>query len=107
MFSNTANRNRATQTLRHFANLLHKPGGDWHKWQLPPVPYASSLFVQTLLSLPRIIRRVEMQSRHISTVFSAAFAVAVLMLTAGSVAAQDVKYNAMPGTDFSKFHTYK
>jgi hypothetical protein len=30
----------------------------------------------------------------------------VLTLTAG-VAAQDVKTNAMPGVDFSKFHTYK
>lgn len=28
-------------------------------------------------------------------------------LTAGTLAAQDVKYNFMPGTDFSKYHTYK
>jgi hypothetical protein len=28
-------------------------------------------------------------------------------LTVGTLAAQDVKYNFMPGTDFSKFHTYK
>ena len=29
-----------------------------------------------------------------------------LLVTAGA-AAQDVKYNFMPGTDFSKYHTYK
>lgn len=28
-------------------------------------------------------------------------------LMAGTLAAQDVKYNFMPGTDFSKYHTYK
>jgi hypothetical protein len=39
-------------------------------------------------------------------IHSAVFA-ACLLLMAGSVAAQDVKYNFMPGTDFSKFHTYK
>lgn len=33
--------------------------------------------------------------------------VALLLLGAGSLAAQDVKYNFMPGTDFSKYHTYK
>jgi hypothetical protein len=33
--------------------------------------------------------------------------VAVLLLTAGPLAAQDVTYNSMPGTDFSKYHTYK
>lgn len=30
-----------------------------------------------------------------------------LLIITGMLAAQDVKYNAMPGTDFSKFHTYK
>jgi hypothetical protein len=35
-----------------------------------------------------------------------AFALALLLFT-GGLAAQDVKYNSMPGTDFSKFHTYK
>ena len=30
-----------------------------------------------------------------------------LMIVAASAAAQDVKTNAMPGVDFSKFHTYK
>ena len=32
---------------------------------------------------------------------------AAVLLTAGRLAAQDVKYNFMPGTDFSKYHTYK
>jgi hypothetical protein len=32
---------------------------------------------------------------------------ALLFLTAGTLAAQDVTYNAMPGTNFSKYHTYK
>ncbi|MGA8742209.1 MAG: DUF4136 domain-containing protein [Terracidiphilus sp.] len=31
----------------------------------------------------------------------------ILTLAASSVAAQDVTTNAMPGVDFSKFHTYK
>jgi Domain of unknown function (DUF4136) len=31
----------------------------------------------------------------------------VLLFTASLVAAQDVTHNFMPGTDFSKFHTYK
>lgn len=33
--------------------------------------------------------------------------VLALALAAGALAAQDVTTNAMPGTDFSKFHTYK
>ena len=48
-----------------------------------------------------------MRPRQIMTVFSSVLAAVLLILTAGSVAAQDVKYNFMPGTDFSKFHTYK
>ncbi len=35
------------------------------------------------------------------------FAVALLLGTAATLAAQDVRYNSMPGTDFSKYHTYK
>lgn len=30
-----------------------------------------------------------------------------LLFTAGTLVAQDVRYNFMPGTDFSKFRTYK
>jgi hypothetical protein len=33
--------------------------------------------------------------------------VGVLVFTTGILSAQDVRYNFMPGTDFSKFHTYK
>jgi hypothetical protein len=32
---------------------------------------------------------------------------ALLLLACGSSLGQDVKYNFMPGTNFSKFHTYK
>jgi uncharacterized protein DUF4136 len=32
---------------------------------------------------------------------------AVALLASAAVSAQDVKYNFMPGTDFSKYHTYK
>jgi hypothetical protein len=36
-----------------------------------------------------------------------ALVLALILGAAGSVAAQDVKYNALPGTDFTKFKTYK
>jgi hypothetical protein len=39
--------------------------------------------------------------------FSSALVVALLLVTAGTVRAQDVRYNFMPGTDFSRYHTYK
>src|SRR5260370_39382493 len=32
---------------------------------------------------------------------------ALMLLAGGSTLAQDVKYNFMPGTNFSKYHTYK
>lgn len=32
---------------------------------------------------------------------------ALLLLTAGTLTAQDVRTNSMPGTNFSKYHTYK
>ena len=41
------------------------------------------------------------------TLFSSALVAALLLATAGSLAAQDVRYNFMPGADFSKYHTYK
>jgi hypothetical protein len=31
----------------------------------------------------------------------------LMWLAAGTLAAQDVRYNFMPGTDFSKYHTYR
>ena len=39
--------------------------------------------------------------------FSSALVVALLLATAGTLAAQDVRYNFMPRTDFSKYRTYK
>jgi hypothetical protein len=33
--------------------------------------------------------------------------VGALVFATGTLSAQDVRYNFMPGTDFSKFHTYK
>jgi Domain of unknown function (DUF4136) len=33
--------------------------------------------------------------------------VGLALLASAAVSAQDVKYNFMPGTDFSKYHTYK
>jgi Domain of unknown function (DUF4136) len=38
---------------------------------------------------------------------SLALVTALLLLTAGRLTAQQVTYNFMPGTDFSKYHTYK
>jgi hypothetical protein len=38
---------------------------------------------------------------------SSALVVALMLVTAGMLAAQDVRYNSMPGADFSKYHTYK
>ena len=48
-----------------------------------------------------------MRPKRVIALFSSALAVALLILTAGRVAAQDVTYNSMPGTNFSKYHTYK
>ena len=48
-----------------------------------------------------------MQVKRSSTVFSLALLLALVLLAAGTLSAQDVKYNFMPGTDFSKYHTYK
>ena len=39
--------------------------------------------------------------------FSTAPVIALLLLTACTLTAQDVRYNSMPGTDFSRYHTYK
>ena len=48
-----------------------------------------------------------MQVRQGNTIFSLALVTALLLLTAKTLIAQDVKYNFMPGADFSKYHTYK
>jgi len=47
-----------------------------------------------------------MQVKQGNTIVSLALMTALLLLTT-TVTAQDVKYNFMPGTDFSKYHTYK
>ena len=48
-----------------------------------------------------------MQVRPNGKLISFALVMALLLLAAGTLAGQDVKYNFMPGTDFSKYHTYK
>lgn len=48
-----------------------------------------------------------MQVRQNSKFFSSGLALALLLIAAGTLAAQDVRYNFMPGADFSKYHTYK
>jgi hypothetical protein len=47
--------------------------------------------------------RVEQNGKH----FSWTLVAALLLATAGTLAAQDVRYNFMPRTDFSKYRTYK
>ena len=39
--------------------------------------------------------------------FSSALVLALLLVTGGTLTAQDVRYNFMPRTDFCKYHTYK
>lgn len=39
--------------------------------------------------------------------FSTALVLALLLAPAGTLTAQDVRYNFMPNTDFSKYRTYK
>jgi hypothetical protein len=48
-----------------------------------------------------------MRVQQKNNLFSSALVLAVLLVTAGTLAAQDVRYNFMPRTDFSKYHTYK
>jgi hypothetical protein len=47
-----------------------------------------------------------MEERQRFGLFRLAMLVSIV-LTVLPLAAQDVTYNLMPGTDFSKFHTYK
>jgi hypothetical protein len=47
--------------------------------------------------------RAQQNGKH----FSWALAAALLLATAGTLAGQDVRYNFMPRTDFSKYRTYK
>jgi len=48
-----------------------------------------------------------MRVQQNSKFFSSALVVELLLVTAGPLAAQDVRYNFMPGADFSKYRTYK
>jgi hypothetical protein len=48
-----------------------------------------------------------MSLRSASKLLSSWGLLAVLFPIATVLAAQDVRYNSMPGTDFSKYHTYK
>jgi Domain of unknown function (DUF4136) len=48
-----------------------------------------------------------MQTRRVRRASFFTLAFVVLLCAAGRLSAQDVRYNAMPGTDFSKYHTYK
>ena len=48
-----------------------------------------------------------MRVRQRGKLFSSALVVTLLLLTAGTLVAQDVRYNFMPRTDFSKYRTYK
>jgi len=48
-----------------------------------------------------------MRVRQNGKFFSSALVVALLLLTAVTLTAQDVRYNFMPKTDFSRYRTYK
>jgi Domain of unknown function (DUF4136) len=48
-----------------------------------------------------------MRAGQSSKLFSPSLVVALLFITAATLTAQDVRYNFMPRTDFSKYHTYK
>jgi|ERR1700752_786829 len=49
---------------------------------------------------------VEMMKKRISS-FTIAMAGCLLLFMYAAVSAQDIRYNALPGTDFSKYKTYK
>jgi hypothetical protein len=49
----------------------------------------------------------QMRIQQNGKLVSSALVVALLLVTARTLAAQDVRYNFMPGADFSKYHTYK
>jgi cell division protein FtsL len=53
------------------------------------------------------MRRFPMQLGRLVKAFILVLAVALLSIAAGSLSAQQVTYNFMPGTDFTKYHTYK
>jgi hypothetical protein len=65
--------------------------------------------VDELLRLKRKtkLKEAQMRVRQNGKFFSSAPVVALLLLTAVTLTAQDVRYNFMPKTDFSKYRTYK
>jgi len=54
-----------------------------------------------------MLKEAQMRVQQNGKLFSSALVVALLLVTAGTLAAQDVRYNFMPRTDFSKYRTYK
>ena len=48
-----------------------------------------------------------MRVKQNGKLFSSVLVLALLLVTAGTITAQDVRYNFMPRTDFSKYRTYK
>jgi hypothetical protein len=52
-------------------------------------------------------KETQMRVRQNRKFFRSALVVAGLLISAGMLTAQDVRYNSMPGTDFSKYHTYE
>jgi hypothetical protein len=53
------------------------------------------------------LKEAQMRVRQNGKLFSSALVVALLLLTAVTLTAQDVRYNFMPKTDFSKYRPYK
>ena len=53
------------------------------------------------------LKETKMQVQQKGNLFSSVLVLAVLLVTAGTLTAQDVRYNFMPRTDFSKYRTYK
>jgi hypothetical protein len=54
-----------------------------------------------------VIEEVYMKRQCAGGAFSCALTMGIVLLTCGSVLAQDVKYNYAMGTNFSKYKTYK
>src|ERR1700757_1498877 len=48
-----------------------------------------------------------MRRRQVLRASPSILALALALVATGTLTAQDVKSNFMPGTDFSKYHTYK
>ncbi len=59
------------------------------------------------VSEPIRVEEAQMRVRQKGKLFSSAVVIALLLVTAGTLIAQDVRYNFMPRTDFSKYRTYK